>query len=394
MKNSFCVFFVLLPLLSLAQVDTSKASITLNSNFDGNSNSLPNTMLAKWLWGGYMGKDFLTEVRDNLKTQNRFGFEFKNEAALKWKSGSKHWVVGLGYRELLGFDFPKDMFGFVFLGNAAYEGKTANLSKIQFEYLQYSKASFGIEKALKKGRNGVLYGAISVLHGFNYQSIKTNEASIYTSPNGEFVQSEGNLALRYRQPGYDGWGSAVDMHYRIEHGKHRVFVSIQDFGFLYWASTARFEGNSNYTLRGEEIQDISNYNGDSLFVDYSTRGFAKRFGIQESTVSYTSLTPFSLKLKYEYSWSGKYKSTIESYYTHVVSFVPRSALKTTKLMGKWEVMLGLAHGGFGRENLLFGIGKSFAKKWQANVEGYFLGMATRPAHSHGIGLNFALRKGF
>jgi hypothetical protein len=394
MKKCCCILFVFLPLLSVAQVDTSKFSISLHSNFEGNSNSLPNTILAKLLWGGFMSKDFLTEVRDNLNVQNRFGFEFKNEASFKWKAGRKHWVVGVGYRELLGFDFPKDMFGFVFLGNAAYEGKTANLSKIQFEYVQYSKASFGIEKALKKGKNGVLFGAVSILHGFNYQSIKTNEASIYTAPNGEFVQSEGNLALHYRQLGYGGWGSALDVQYRIEKGNHRAFVSLQDFGFLYWASAARFEGNSNYTLRGEEIQDISNYNGDSLFVDYSTRGFAKRFGIQESTVNYTSLTPFSLKLKYEYSWSCKYKSTIESYYTHVASFVPRSALKTTKSMGKWDVMLGLAYGGFGRENLLFGIGKSFAKKWQANVEGYFLGMATRPAHSHGIGLNFALKKAF
>ncbi|MBC7390166.1 MAG: hypothetical protein H7329_13195, partial [Opitutaceae bacterium] len=109
--------------------DSTKHSIAFHTAFESNANTLPNSMLAGLLWGGYLDATYLAEVKDKLKNSgNRFGFQFNNQAFYQWRSTKHEWVVGIKYRELFGLKFSKDLFGLAFLGNGRYEGKNADIS--------------------------------------------------------------------------------------------------------------------------------------------------------------------------------------------------------------------------------------------------------------------------
>ena len=92
MKSVFLFFLVCATfLIGFAQSDssisvtqdTSHFAISIKSSFEGNSNTIPNSMISKILWGGFMSREFLSEIREGLNVnQNRFGFEFRNSAII------------------------------------------------------------------------------------------------------------------------------------------------------------------------------------------------------------------------------------------------------------------------------------------------------------------------
>ena len=379
----------------LPKKDSSKVIISFDTKFESNSNTIPNSMLAKLLWGGLMSKQFLTETTDDLKnSHNRFGFEFKNSASVVWKGKKCDWEAGVKYRELLGLRFSKDLFGLAFLGNTSYDGRTANLSNTKFKYIQYTGASFGIKNAIRKDKLGNLYTGLTVLYGLNYQSLRTGQASIYTAPDARFIQTEGDLKLQYQAPN-PGFGLGIDVRYSFESKRNAFYLAVEDLGFMNWQKVTTFEGTSQYTYQGEEIANITNYTGDSLFSDFSVRGFANRFGIKESQKNVTTLLPFSITARYQRELNKSWKLMNELYFIDISAYLPRGSVKAEKTFtNNWKLNAGLAYGGFGRGNMLLGCAKTFAHNWTFSLDSYFLGMAFLPKYSHGIGLNFGLKKGF
>lgn len=404
MKSVFLFFLVCATfLIGFAQSDssisvtqdTSHFAISIKSSFEGNSNTIPNSMISKILWGGFMSREFLSEIREGLNVnQNRFGFEFRNQASVLWKGKRNEWQAGLKYRELMGLSFPIDLFGLAFLGNHSYEDQTADLSNTKFNYIQYTGASFGIKKQIRDGKSGSVYAGISALYGMNYQTLKTKNTSLYTAPDAASIEASGGMKLQYREPN-PGFGLGLDLNYTFNWNKNSFFVSVEDLGFIHWQKVTSFEGNSSATYKGAEIVNIRSFTGDSLFSNFSTRGFADRFGIKETQKSMTTLLPFALTARYDRELNMKWKAILQAYYTYIPAYIPRLSAKLERsFVSKWKVNAGLAYGGFGRENLLLGASKTFARNWSFNMETYFLGMAFLPKSSHGIGLSFGVRKGF
>jgi len=404
MKSAFLFFLVCFMFLSgfaqsdssisVAQ-DTSKFAISVKSSFEGNSNTIPNSMISKILWGGFMSREFLSEIREGLnENQNRFGFEFRNQASVAWKGKRNEWQAGLKYRELLGLSFPIDLFGLAFLGNNAYDGQTTDLSNTKFKYIQYTGASFGIKKQVRGGKSGAVYAGISALYGINYQTLKTATTSLYTAPDAAYIEASGDMKLQYREPS-PGFGLGLDLNYILNWNKSSLFVSLEDLGFIHWQKVTSFEGNSTATYRGTEIVNFRSFTGDSLFSNFSTKGFADRFGIKETQKSITTLLPFVLTARYDRELNKKWKASLQAYYTYMPAYIPRLSAKLERSFANdWKVNAGLAYGGFGRENLLLGCSKTFARNWSVNLETFFLGMAFLPKSSHGIGLSVGVRKGF
>ena len=380
--------------LSVVQ-DSSRFAISVKSSFEGNSNTIPNSMLSRILWGGFMSREFLSEIREGLNdNQNRFGFEFRNQASISWKGKRNEWQAGLKYRELLGLSFPIDLFGLAFLGNHSYEGQSTDLSNTKFKYIQYSGVSFGIKKAIKGGKSGSIYTGISALYGSNYQTLQTKNTSLYTAPDAAYIEASGNMKLQYREPS-PGFGLGLDLNYTFNWKKNSLFVSVEDLGFIHWQKVTSFEGNSTATYNGAEIKNIRSFTGDSLFSNFSTRGFADRFGIKETQKSITTLLPFALTARYDHELNMNWKAILQVYYTYMPAYIPRFSAKLERsFVSNWKVNAGLAYGGFGRENLLLGCSKTFSRNWSFNLETFFLGMALLPNSSHGIGLSFGVRKGF
>lgn len=373
--------------------DSATGQVAVYSHFEGNSNRMPNTMQKYLLWGGFMGHNLLDNVHGKLEQEaNRFGFEFANQAHVTWKRKNHYWVAGAKYRELMGLQFTKDFFGLLFLGNAAYESRNATLSPSHFLYTQYSGASFGYSLGLNQGKSGQLYVALSGIYGMKHQSLAIKQATLYTAPEGEYLTLQASdVWLRYADESY-GVGAGFDLGYALKTGKHEVQLLLQDLGFVHWQEMNTTKANATERFSGISV---NNANQNNLFTDLSGNALLGQFGLEESKEKYTNWLPYSVAVKYKRNWSEKWATSLDVYYTKIPAYIPRASTRMERhLFDKWQVHAGLGYGGFGRENLLFGFRKNFARQWSFEWDGYFLGMVVAQQTSYGLGLNFGLRKGF
>ena len=373
--------------------DSSKVKLYLSSHFEANANTLPNTMLRKVLWGGFMSSDFLTETRGRLRPQgNRFGNEFHNKLFASIKCGKTDLLIGVKYRELLSLRFSQDLFGLAFLGNAAYEGKEADLSTTQFHYWQYSSLELGIGKMLSP--TTLLRTTLGLVYGSNYQELRMGDASFYTAPDGAYLRTKADMKLSYKGPS-NGIGLTLNAYLQKEWNNNLFFFAVEDIGMVQWQNLTVFEGHTSAEFKGTYIPSLSNFTGDSLFADYTVKGLGKKFGISEKQETKTVLLPFSATIRFAKMLAPKWKGSVECYYTYLPAYFPRVTARAIRLLPKdLNVNLGLSYGGFGRENLVWGLGKKFNRNWSLQVEGYFIGIFVLPKISHGTGFNLALKKGF
>lgn len=402
MKSCFILCLILFSLQGKAQSiydhwqspDSSEKSISLKTTFESNANTLPNSMLAGLLWGGYLDATYLNDVKDKLKNSgNRFGFQFNNQAFYQWKSPKHEWVVGLKYRELFGLKFSKDLFGLAFLGNGPYEGKDADISNTKLGYWNYTGISAGMIKPINTYSS--LYAGLSILYGLNYQSLTTKDAHIYTASEGEYIDTKGDIKVGYKEPGY-GLGVALNSTYRFQKGANTFALELQDFGFMQFQNFTTYEGHSDYKYKGANVSNLTNFTGDSLFSDFTANGFAKRFNVTETKKSKTVLTPFILSGHFARKLTDKWKASMEVYYTYIPAYIPKTSVRVYRsLNNNWNVSAGISHGGFGNQNLLLGTKKDFRKRWSFQIETYFLGIALAPNNTKGgFGLSAGIRKGF
>ncbi len=358
-----------------------------------NASTMPNKMMGKILWGGNLDPDFLREMRDKAHDKNNhLGYEFKNVLTQRWRQKGHSWSVGLKYRELFGVNYSKDLFGVVFLGNGAYEGQKADLSNTKFAYWQYTGLTFGWLKSFQE--LGQFYIGLSALYGINYQSLHAKNAALYTAPDAQYLQLDADFSLRYKEPGY-GMGAGLNFGYMKAWKKSSFSLQVEDLGFMNWQNVSTYTGNGTYTYQGQKIENVLNFNGDSLFSDLSTTGFAHRFGIGQEKGSHTTLLPFSIALDYKRMFNEKWASSFQVYYTYMPAYLPRANVKAIRSFEKnWKASVGFGYGGFGKGNLLLGTEKMFRRNWSFQLDAYFLGMLILPNETHGIGLTWGIRKSF
>ncbi len=402
MKSFLVSFLFLCPLILPAQSlfdrwendDTSRHVIAIQSTFESNASTLPNSMLAGLLWGGYLDANYLGETKDKLKSSgNRFGFQLNNQAYYQWRSARYEWVIGLKYRELFGLKFSKDLFGLAFLGNGPYEGKDANISDTRLGYWSYTGISVGMIKPITTNSN--LYLGFSVLYGLNHQSLTTKDAHIYTAVDGEYINTRGDIKVGYKEPGY-GLGLALNSTYKFQKGKSTFFLDLQDFGFMQFQKFTTYEGHSDFRYQGTYVNNVNHFTGDSLFSDFTANGLAKKFNVTQTSKSKTVLTPFIISGYFSRKLNDKWRASLDVYYTYIPAYIPKVSGRIFRSLNRnWNVSVGLSYGGFGNQNLLLGFKKDFKRNWSFQMETYFLGIALAPRNTKGgFGLSAGIRKGF
>ena len=374
--------------------DSIRHQIKSVTVFESNSNKLPNSMLATLLWGGYMDQQYLTNVRDKLKNSgNRFGFQVHSQLNYQWKSKAHEWVAGVKYREMFGLKFSKDLFGLGFLGNGQYEGQEADISNTKLGYWNYTCISLGMIEPLDSNSN--LFVGVSFLYGLNQQSLTTKKTSIYTASDGEYIGTSGDLNVGYKEPGY-GLGFAVNSSYSFKEGKNSLLFSIEDLGIMQFQKYTTYRGQSENKYYGFDATNVKNFSADSMFSDFSSKGFAKKFNVTEDQKSTTVLMPFIVLGTYNRSITKTVDVSAEVYYTYMPAYIPKISARVHKLLDStFQVSAGLSYGGFGNQNFLLGLKKDFRKNWSFQLESYFLGIAIAPKNTTGgLGVSVGLSKGF
>jgi hypothetical protein len=321
-------------------------SISLNSEFESGSNAMNSDLINSLLWGGYIDKETKDASQKKLKAYNNFGINLNYDLNAIVKGGKKFdLVVGIKNQEIVNGYFTRDFYNLLFYGNTAYKGKTADLSKCNFNALRFQEFKIGgvVNKVDSMGKIGF---SVSFLKGEQLFYLGTGaNSSLYTSEDGSQVvwNSDFNLALSdTAQRGFgsfNGVGASADIYFETEYKsvvgkKSRMVVNANNIGFIYWRKqSVQYSSDSVYNYQGYSVNNIndlrdstlSNLDRDSV-INNLVNNYSENFNVNIPTnlliinkIYFGNLSPFG---QYKYCFSFGFRHIFNANYIPYVFIEP------------------------------------------------------------------------
>ena len=219
---------------------------------------------------------------------------------------------------------PRDLVKFIWKGNGAFLGKTADFSNLGVDAIHYREYALGWSKPYN---DKIMLGAkAKLLFGKSNIQTKQSNISIYTDPNNYNMQvnseMEINGSIPFIQLDYNynpdvdsieldvndnkdfevsrylknnkNWGLALDLggSYAYD-SKTNIWVSLIDFGFIKWKTDLyNITQNGSFTWQGINGQPYLNEGDTSDHMEEFVDSLANIFKVTErNNEYYTYLTP-------------------------------------------------------------------------------------------------------
>ena len=299
----------------LMMKDTSRYNSSSMLMLEGSgligSNVLDINFFEKSIYGGRLENDHLDRLSSKLKIQNRSGFgataglDYFNFTDTLFGNPNKGLRVGVHSNYHASLSYGKDVFKLIYRGNNAYRGDTVELGPLVGEYQAWQKFSVGIFN--KKTLSSI---SLSLVAGDQYESLILNDASLYTSMqgdslalgySGEYVSSD---TLKNGWANGSGLGLAIDLDYNLPlvDGKGVISIALRDIGFVAWnKQTRNIDFDSTTTWTGLQVNDLFDLNTDSLDLPNLTDSIHRT----STRKSFVAALPMSIHLRYVHSFSSK-----------------------------------------------------------------------------------------
>ncbi len=365
-------------------------SVGIHGRYQASSNALT----SKFVWdiykGAFLSRTDREKISNNLNKQNRLGMDLDFGIYAKHLPDSSKgigWFINIADRTHANATFSKDMFDLAMFGNAMFADKTADLSDIKLSLLTYKQFEIGILKQVQKqkGKLNLALG-VSLLTGNRNLSLSINQASLYTEPNGEYLDGEIHGEIRtssissaqYFDANGIGFASSLNVGY--ESDKFGVKLVAEDLGLIVWSKNLQHTIlDSTFTFEGVDV-DLFSSDGNpfsSINLDTVVDGFISKG--QES--NYRTIVPGSIRLEGFYALnSKKWRLYAGVQYRVAPSYFPYIYLGTSSPLPKGFFIDGrFAYGGFGSWNVGLEVRKRFAEVIEVrlgtnNLEGYLIPM--------------------
>jgi hypothetical protein len=253
-------------------------SISINAEYELGSNGIYNSLLNKFIYGGYIDKKTKDASNNSMRNLNVMGANMNYDISTFFGRNSKYsYLIGFKDQRIFNSSFTKDFYQLVFYGNQPYKDETKNLSGSSINSLRFQELKLGFiwHKIDTTAKVGV---SISILKGQQLFYIRAKEgSSLHTNSDGtELVfNSNFNMALSdtndRRNPfAYTGVGASADIFfetpYKSKIGKESVLtVNANNIGFLHWFdNSVQYSSDSSFTFEGYHINNLLDIKDSTL----------------------------------------------------------------------------------------------------------------------------------
>lgn len=247
-----------------------------------------------------------------LKKKNNLTLEFREELI---NYGMKYWdyyfTFNVSERVDCYWNYPKDLYNFLWKGNGGFLGQTANFSGNSLKITHYREYALGASRELNS--QWIVGAKVKLLFGKANVWTKKFDAGLYTDPASFDITSNSNIHINSSIPkafsesdvefefGNYFWsgknpGLAVDLGGIYKFNNDFTFsASILDLGFISWKNNPKNFKNDNvsWTFEGIDINDYID-ESDSVIDERLNNlqdSLIDKFNIVESADKYkTALT--------------------------------------------------------------------------------------------------------
>jgi hypothetical protein len=245
-------------------------SVSVNAEYELGSNGIYNSLLNKFIYGGYIDQKTKDASNNSMKTLNVMGTNMNYDISLFFGRKSKYsYLIGFKDQRIFNSSFTKDFYQLVFYGNKPYLGETKKLSGSSINSLRFQELKLGFiwHKIDTTAKVGV---SISILKGQQLFYIKAKEgSSLYTNIDGTELQFSSNFNMAISDTSknsnpfsYSGVGASADIFfetpYKSKIGKGSVLtVNANNIGFLHWFdNSVQYSSDSTFKFEGYHIDNI------------------------------------------------------------------------------------------------------------------------------------------
>ncbi len=353
-----------------------------------------NAIASDLIWQAYQGK-FLDRSKREAAS-NRLGKTNAIGIDLDFGLYARHlpdsakgigWYLTVADRTHANAKFTKDFLNLVLFGNAQYAGETADLSHLQLNFLTYKQYEVGILKDHLTDKGMWRFGfGLSLLTGNRNLQINIDEASLYTDPDGEFLEGEihGDLSssslISSQYFDANGIGLSGSMMMAFEGKKFGIRIDANDLGFLRWNKALKHtEFDSIFHFEGIDVNLFGT--GGEPFSIISLDSTISGFITERKGKAYNTITPGRIRLEAYYNLKDNgFRVYGGVQYRIANGYVPYGYIGTSSPLPKGFFIDGrFAYGGFGSWHLGLEVRKRFKGVFEIrlgtnNLEGYLLPM--------------------
>jgi hypothetical protein len=346
--------------------------IIIDGNYYSNSIGVPANIGYNLLFNRPISNALINRADKHLGNEVKFEENLNTGLTYEhyFKKADLTLVVGYNFRQMLDLAAPKQAFETVFYGNAHFEGDTANLSNIHFDYYQYNQYSIGVIKRIDYGKYQMELGVTgSFLQVSNNVDIETGNTSIYTAPYGEYIDIDYNLT--YNQAtgsapkffALNGLGASGDFHLAFANkDKWKISFDVKDLGIISFRRyEVNYSGSNNVNFQGIVIPNLLNFSTqtfDTLNLDSALLSKLP----SKTNNQYSIFLPFTANLAFSKPLlHDRLVLTVGAQYRFLPNYYVYGYVKANYFIQP-DMIISASAGAGGYS--LFDLGFEFAKSWK------------------------------
>lgn len=381
-------------------------SVSINGEFEVGSNGIYNSLLNKFILGGYINKSTKDASNSKLSNLNNIGANMNYDISVFFGRKSKYsYLIGFKNQLIFNSTFTKDFYQLLFYGNKPYLNETKKLGGTNINFLRFQELKFGFiwHKIDSTAKVGI---SVSLIKGQNLFYVKTKqESSLFTNFDGTelIFDSKFNMAIsdtsKKNNPfAFAGIGASADIFfetpYKSRFGKSSVLtVNANNLGFIHWnENSVQYNSDSVFKFDGYHIDNLldlkdstlSSINQDSI-IQKTSNAHRESFNVN---------IPANLLIINKIIFTDKFSVGTGFRYMFSSNFKPYGFMNFEyKFTSKFASCLHIGYGGYSRLNI--GLSATYnTKNWYLCIGSNSLQGFILPEKTHGQGAFITIAKKF
>lgn len=307
---------------------------------ESNSNTFTNAFVREITRSGYLDQQM---KEDQLKRMNGHiltGTLQSIGGGVYFRSGKLFYYTGLEHQHILDSRIGSDLARVLMLGNKPFAGTTMEVPESEYNNVYFNRLALGAGYT-REGEGGSHSFVLkaSLTSGQNYDQVHVDQASMYTHPEGDYldiaVRADTKVSDTVWAGVFDlnGLGVTLDMEYSLLKEKDFYFaVSAKNLGFINWNGNT-FVASADTAFRFEGVaMDTTSSAGGGIPDDYSYKNLRSILFRNPEGSSFTTGTPVFLNLTGgKYFGGGKYYAGLNLFY-----YPTLNANYKIELFGTWN----------------------------------------------------------
>jgi hypothetical protein len=320
-----------------------KVQFSVFASQQSNSNSFDNQFFDRINKSGFVDKDLIQSQLDNISDKalsgqitNIGGGVFINS---KQNPGNRFYYLGVEHHHYLDTEIDRDLVRLLLQGNKPFAGKTLEVPATRYynNYFNQLKGGIGFTFGADQSQHRFI-AAIAINSGQNYDYVELNNSSIYTHPDGDYLDIAANVKTQLSDTVWakvwemNGIGISADLDYSyLKTENFFVNLAVNNMGLLFWnGNTYTGEIDTTFVFEGLSNDSTSNQN---LPDDYSYNSLRRLLFKNPSDESFSAGLPFSLRFS-----AGKYLGGDKFLVGIKGSFFPTlQASYLLEVFGTWNI---------------------------------------------------------